>query len=49
MYENFGAAVRGDEVEFRLFLPDNNVDPKRYVRGGTPRIANLKVLGDLSG
>jgi hypothetical protein len=38
--------VRGDEVEFRLFLPDNNVDPKQYERGGTPRIASVKALGD---
>ena len=46
MYEDFGAAVSGDQVEFRLFLPDNNVDPKQYDRGGTPRIASVKVLGD---
>jgi pullulanase len=46
MYEDFGAAVRGDEVEFRLFLPDNRVDPGQYGRGGAPRIASVKVVGD---
>jgi hypothetical protein len=38
--------VRGDEVEFRLFLPDNRVDPGQYTRGGSPRIASIKVVGD---
>jgi 1,4-alpha-glucan branching enzyme len=46
MYESFGAAVSDDEVEFRLFLPDNRVDARQYERGGSPRIASVKVAGD---
>jgi 1,4-alpha-glucan branching enzyme len=46
MYEAFGAFVDGSTVEFRVFFPDSAVDPKQYHRGGTPRIATLKVVGD---
>jgi hypothetical protein len=46
MYEDFGVAVRADEVELRLSLPDNRVDPGQHERGGSPRIASVKVVGD---
>ncbi len=46
MYESFGAVVEGDSVEFRLFFPDNAVDPGQYVRGGLPRIREIRVPGD---
>lgn len=46
MYETFGARVTGQRVEFRLFFPDRGVDPGQYQRGGTPRIAKLRVVGD---
>lgn len=46
MYESFGAVVEGDSVEFRLFFPDKDVDPAQYVRGGLPRISEVRVRGD---
>ena len=46
MYESFGAAVDGNDVEFRLFFPDNAVDPTQYVRGGLPHIQEIRVRGD---
>lgn len=46
MYESFGAVVDGDSVEFRLFFPDNAVDPGQYVRGGSPHIREIRVRGD---
>ncbi len=46
MYESFGAVVSGSRVSFRLFLPDNAVDPAQYERGGSPRIAKVQVAGD---
>jgi pullulanase len=46
MYENFGAAVNGSSVQFRVFVPDASVDPGQYVRGGVPRIRTLRVAGD---
>ena len=45
MYEQFGARVTGPDVTFRLFFPDNSVDPSQYVRGGTPHISSIRVLG----
>ena len=46
MYESFGAVVDGNRVSFRLFLPDNAVDPAQYHCGGSPRIASIQVSGD---
>lgn len=45
MYENFGATVDNRRVEFRLFFPDNTLDPRQYVNGGDPRIAEIRVIG----
>lgn len=33
-------------MEFRLFFPDNQVDPQQYSRGGNPRITRIRVPGD---
>ncbi len=47
MYEDFGAAVSGRSVQFRLFFPDADKDPGQYqTGGGPPRIARLRVVGD---
>ena len=46
MYENFGAIVNNQQVEFRLFLPDNKVAHNQYTRGGQPHIKEIRVLGD---
>jgi len=48
MYEDFGAVIDDDRntVEFKLFFPDNAVDPAQYVRGGLPRIKEIRVRGD---
>lgn len=46
MYEGFGALVQEPAVTFRLFFPDNQVDPAQYARGGTPGIRSVRVTGD---
>jgi glycosidase len=48
MYESFGASVdqAAKTVTFRVFFPDNALDPRQYQRGGLPRIAQMKVIGD---
>lgn len=45
MYEDFGARVNGNAVQFRLFLPDSEQDASQYQRGGSPKIANIRVTG----
>jgi pullulanase len=45
MYEQFGARVTDRAVTFRLFFPDNAVDPSQYDRGGTPHIRSIRALG----
>ncbi len=45
MYENFGAVVDNGQVTFKLFLPDNQVEASQYVRGGDPRISEIRVAG----
>jgi len=45
MYERFGASVSGRNVRFQLFFPDTAIDPSQYVRGGTPHIRSIRVLG----
>jgi hypothetical protein len=50
MYEHFGAVVdQNSRVEFKLFFPDNTKDPSQYVRGGLPRIKEIRVRGDFQG
>ena len=48
MYESFGASVdqNAKAVTFRVFFPDNALDPSQYQRGGLPHIAQMKVVGD---
>jgi pullulanase len=46
MYEKFGATVKGNAVEFRLFFPDASVDAGQYTRGGLPHIHSIRVVGD---
>jgi 1,4-alpha-glucan branching enzyme len=46
MYEEFGAVVQNKQVEFRLFLPDNTVDQTQYIRGGQPKIKEIRIRGD---
>ena len=46
MYEQFGAVVTGNAVEFKLFFPDNTKDPAQFSTGGPPRIERLQVVGD---
>ncbi|WP_455204949.1 alpha-amylase family glycosyl hydrolase [Kaarinaea lacus] len=46
MYENFGAVVNGNSVEFKLFFPDTSKDSQQYQNGGLPRITCLQITGD---
>ena len=48
MYETFGASVNqpAKTVTFQVFFPDNALDRSQYQRGGLPRIAEMKVIGD---
>ena len=46
MYEQFGAVVDQNKVEFKLFFPDNSVDPAQYAHGGLPKIKEIRVRGD---
>ena len=46
MYEEFGARVENSRVTFKLFLPDNQIDPAQYQRGGDPQIVSIQVRGD---
>lgn len=46
MYERFGATVTGSRVEFKLFFPDNTLDPSQFTIGGSPRIREIRVIGD---
>jgi pullulanase len=46
MYEQFGAVVDRDKVEFKLFFPDNTIDSTQYARGGLPQIKEIRVRGD---
>jgi hypothetical protein len=46
MYESFGAVVTGKQVEFRVFFPDNSLDPSQFQpgRGGLPQIKEIRVV-----
>jgi hypothetical protein len=48
MYESFGAQVdtAAKTVTFRVFFPDSTLDSTQYRRGGSPRITQMKVVGD---
>ena len=46
MYEDFGAVVTGNTITFRVFFPDNTIDPAQYQRGGLPKIVTLRVAGN---
>ncbi|GBF82540.1 hypothetical protein [Aphanothece sacrum] len=46
MYQDFGAVVNRDQVEFKLFIPDNTVDKSQYTRGGSPQIQEIRIRGD---
>src|SRR6266568_920076 len=47
MYEQFGF-TRGPNrnLSFKLFVPDNTIDPTQYQGGGRPRIADVRIVGD---
>jgi pullulanase len=47
MYEEFGFSKLSDgRFVFRLFVPDNAVDPTQYTRGGSAKITAVAVVGD---
>src|ERR1700742_167238 len=47
MYEEFGFSRWPDgRLGFKLFVPDNIVDPNQYARGGKCRITGVRVVGD---
>ena len=48
MYQQFGAREIGDSrtIRFRLFIPDNTLDPAQYISGGSPNLAAVHVIGD---
>src|SRR5438552_3733053 len=50
MYQQFGAREIGDSrtARFRLFIPDNALDPGQYTSGGLPNIAAVHVIGDFA-
>src|SRR5262245_50307067 len=50
MYQQFGAREIGDTrtARFRLFIPDNTLDPGQYTSGGSPNIAAVHVIGDFA-
>ncbi len=45
MYESFGAVVKESSVTFKVFFPDNTIDPNQYERGDLPHIKHLRVTG----
>lgn len=49
MYQQFGAVVDQENktVTFRLFVPDNQLDPDQYDGGGTPGLTGVFVVGGL--
>src|SRR5262245_39939771 len=48
MYQQFGAREVDDTrtARFRLFIPDNALDPDQYTSGGSPNLAAVHVIGD---
>ncbi len=50
MYEQFGFSnKRGAHGGFAVFIPDREVDPSQYDRGGPCNIAEIRVAGDFTG
>jgi pullulanase len=47
MYEQFGSTVDHvtRKVEFKLFFPDNSKDILQFVRGGLPKITEIRIPG----
>jgi len=47
MYEQFGPIVDHvtRKVEFKLFFPDNSKDILQFVRGGLPKITEIRIPG----
>jgi 1,4-alpha-glucan branching enzyme len=47
MYEQYGPIVDHvtRKVEFRLFFPDNSKDILQFVRGGLPKITEIRIPG----
>ena len=50
MYKNLGAKETGTngKVEFKLFIPDDKIDPLQYSGGGSPLIKNIFVVGNFN-
>jgi pullulanase len=47
MYEAFGFSRSPDgRLGFKLFVPDNTVDPTQYTSGDTPKIRDVTIVGD---
>jgi pullulanase/glycogen debranching enzyme len=48
MYQEFGAREVHDtrRVRFRLFIPDNALDPDQYQHGSLPNISQVHAFGD---
>jgi len=48
VYQDFGASEldNSKRVRFRVFVPDNSVDPVQYNRGGAPNISQIRIIGD---
>lgn len=48
MYQFFGAREVDDArtARFRLFIPDNTLDPGQYTVGKSPNITAVHVVGD---
>jgi glycosidase len=48
MYQHFGAREDGNSKRgmFRLFVPDNTLDPNQYQRGKSPGIKSVYAIGD---
>src|SRR4051812_26651290 len=48
MYQEFGAREVDNTrtARFRLFIPDNALEPDQYSSGGSPNIDKVHVIGD---
>ena len=47
MYESFGAreVENTGQASFRVFIPDNTLDPAQFTRGTVPSIASIWAVG----
>jgi len=50
MYQQFGAREVDDTrtARFRLFIPDNTLDPGQYTAGKSPNITAVHVVGEIT-